>query len=371
MSKDNITDFARKALVDEIYTSSIYHNLSRLYGDTTLSKELVDLSEMESEHSRFWKSFLEERGVNTSDVSVNKVKVSLLTHLYRLLSIGLTLKILEIGERNAIAQYSTMLKSPHISDDEKRSINQILMDELTHEEEFERYEAGYKFFINTVATIFTQMSSGLVNVISVSIGIAGVYGEPFIAAISGLIVGVTGALSTVTGFYFFGRTQKQVRLGILNRIKGASDSVPQMFVEKVIGYMKKKDLSEETARVIAEEAREKNLLARFVAEEEYGIREGALGNPLKSAVYAGFFRIVGTALPLTPFFLNIPIMVSIPISVVITLLMLAVTGFLVAISAEIDVKGKIVELCVSGLILSVMTYLIGKSTSQLMKVFIE
>ena len=371
MSGDDIIDFAEKSLVDEIYTSSIYDSLSRLYGDTPLSKELRELSQMEGEHSKFWMGFLQARGVDTSGLAASRTRVSLLTMLYRLLGIGLTLKILEIGERKAISQYSMMLRSPEISDEERGFINRILMDELAHEEEFERYEARYKFFINTVATIFTQMSGGLVNVISVSVGIAGVYNEPYIVAVSGLIVGVTGALNTVTGFYFFGRTQRQVRLGILNRIRSASESVPQVYVQKVIGYMRKKELSEETARAIAEEAHEKKLLTRIVAEEEYGIREGALGDPLRSAVYAGLFRIIGTVLPLTPFLLNMPIRESIPISIAITLLMLATTGFLVAISAEIDVKDKIVELCMTGLTLSALTFLIGKSTSQLMKMFIE
>jgi predicted membrane protein (TIGR00267 family) len=371
LSRDDTIDFAKKSLVDEIYTSSIYYSLSRLYGDTPLSKDLHELSQMEGEHSKFWMGFLETRGIDTSGFSVSRTKISLFTMLYRLLGIGLTLKILEIGERKAISQYSMMLQSPEISDEEKEFIHGILIDELAHEEEFEEYEARYRFFINTVATIFSQMSSGLVNVISVSMGIAGVYNEPYIVAVSGLIVGLTGALNTVTGFYFFGRTQKQVRLGILNRIRSASESVPHIYMQKVIDYMRKKELSEETARTIAEEAREKNLLTRIVAEEEYGIKEEALGNPFKSAAYAGLFRIIGTVLPLIPFFLNIPIRDSIPISIVITLLLLAVTGFLVAISAEVDIKDKVVELCVTGLILSTLTFLIGKSTSELLKIFIE
>lgn len=135
--------------------------------------------------------------------------------------------------------------------------------------------------------------------------------------------------------------------------------------------MRKKDISEETAKVIANEVHEKNMLTRIVAEEEYGIREGALGDPIEDAVYAGFFKIIGTVLPLTPFFFRIPVETSIPISIVITLLLLAVTGFLVAISAEIDVKDKIIELTATGLIMSVLVFLIGKSTSQLMKMFIE
>jgi len=369
MSEERIIDFAKTALMDELYTSAIYHSLSNLYGDAPISEELLELSEMESEHANFWINFLERRDIDTSNFIISNYRVSFLTYIYRLLGVGLTLKILEIGERNAIRHYSMMLKSPQISDEEKKAINQILKDELGHEEEFEEYESRYKFFINSVATIFTQMSGALVTVLSVSIGIAGAYGKTFDVVIAGLIVGLSGALNTITGFYFFSRTQKQVKVEILSRLKMAAESAPKVFVQRVIKYMKRKEISEETSRFIAEEAsRKQGLLNRIIAEEEYGIREEALGNPFKTSIYAGLYRIIGTILPLTPYFLDLPIQISIPISILITLFMLALTGFIVAISAEIDIKNKIIELTIGGLILTSLTFLVGKLTSILVEI---
>jgi VIT1/CCC1 family predicted Fe2+/Mn2+ transporter len=208
-------------------------------------------------------------------------------------------------------------------------------------------------------------------VLSVSVGLSGVYGEPFIVALAGLIVGLTGAFNTLTGFYFFSRTQRQVKLGILKRINAASEHVPHIFVNKVIDHMKGKDLSEETARKIADEAYAKNFLDKIIAEEEYGIKEESLGDPLQTALYAGLFRIIGTVFPLAPYFFNLPFTMAIPMSILITLMMLTVTGSLVALSAEVDVKDKIVELIVSGIILTTLTYLVGKSTSILLDIFIK
>lgn len=369
MSEERIIDFAKTALMDELYTSAIYHSLSNLYGDAPISEELLELSEMESEHANFWINFLKRRDIETSNFIISNYRVSFLTYIYRLLGVGLTLKILEIGERNAIRHYSMMLKSPQITDEEKKAINQILEDELGHEEEFEEYESRYKFFINSVATIFTQMSGALVTVLSVSIGIAGAYGKTFDVVIAGLIVGLSGALNTITGFYFFSRTQKQVKVEILSRLKMAAESAPKVFVQRVIKYMKRKEISEETSRFIAEEAsRKQGLLNRIIAEEEYGIREEALGNPFKTSIYAGLYRIIGTILPLTPYFFDLPIQISIPISILITLFMLALTGFIVAISAEIDIKNKIIELTIGGLILTSLTFLVGKLTSILVEI---
>jgi hypothetical protein len=63
---------------------------------------------------------------------------------------------------------------------EKESITLFLLAELAHEEEFLEYEARYRFFINKIATIFTQTSGGLVIVISTAIGLAGVYDNPLL-----------------------------------------------------------------------------------------------------------------------------------------------------------------------------------------------
>jgi len=360
-------EFAKIALKDEIQTAAIYSNLSEKFSGSELSNKLSDLSKMESEHADFWSEFLNKRNIVTR-ARINESFISFLTLIYRFLGIGLTLKILEIGERRAIRNYAYMLRSNIISKDEKEFINKILLDEISHEDEFEEYEGRYKFFVNKIATIFTQMSGGLVIVISVSIGFSGIYNDPFIVGISGLIVGITGALNTIVGFYFFGRTQKQVKRGILERIKIACEGAPQAYIQRIIKYMKRKEFNEEIARSIAEEAKNKNIIDRIIAEEEYGIKEESLGNPLESALYAGLFKIIGTVLPLTPYFFGLPISVSIPISVAITLLLLVIAGSLVAIAAELDIKKKIIELTISGLILSSLTFIIGKSTSILMNI---
>jgi len=118
-------------------------------------------------------------------------------------------------------------------------------------------------------------------------------------------------------------------------------------------------------RIIAEEAREKQLVEKIIAEEEYGIKVGALGNPMESALYAGLFKVIGTVLPLIPFFAGLPVSTAIPISVVITLTLLSVAGALTAIAAEVDVKSKVLELTTGGVVLSTLTYILGKSASLL------
>jgi len=130
--------------------------------------------------------------------------------------------------------------------------------------------------------------------------------------------------------------------------------------------MKRRFISGETSKIIAEEAsRNKDLLCEIIAEEEYGIREEALGDPLQSCVYTGFFYIVGAVVPLIPFFLLLPITISIPFSIIIAVVMLVITGFLIAISANLSIKRKVLELIGYGLGSGIVTFLIGKLASSL------
>jgi len=361
-SEKEIIDIAKSALRAELQASSIYEKLSdKFLGE--IADKLVHFSEAEQGHANFWRQFLARRGVDPDTVEVNRLKVSILAFLYGLLGVGLTLKILEAGERSIIRDYSRMHRSPRLTDEEKESITLFLLTELAHEEELLEYESRYRFFINKIATIFTQTSGGLVIVISTAIGLAGVYDNPLLIGVTGLIVGLTGALNTVVGFYFFGRTSRRIKEDILHRIRMTCECAPHAYLRRIERYMRGKDYSDDVALRIAEEAREKRMIERIIAEEEYGITAGALENPLEGALYAGIFKVVGTVLPLLPFFAGLPVSQAIPLSVLITLALLSMAGALTAIAAEVDVKSKVIELTTGGMLLSILTYLLGRSAS--------
>jgi len=364
LSEQDVINTAWASLRTELTVAAIYAKLAEKHSGSEYSKKLKHFAEAEEGHATFWRSFLERRGIE-ADVTVNNLRVTLLAFIYGVLGTGLTLKLLEAGERKAIRDYSLMFKSDHLSPQEKESVTMLLLAELAHEEEFLEYEAKFRFFINKISTIFTQTSGGLVTVISTAIGLAGVYDNSLMIGVTGLIVGVTGALNTVVGFYFFGRTGRLIKEDILDRIRRTCECAPHAYLMRVEKYMKKRDYSDELAQRIAEEARDKQLIDKIIAEEEYGIKEGALGDPMESALYAGSFKVIGTVLPLIPFFAGLPVSTAIPLSVVITLILLSAAGALTAIAAEVDVKSKVLELTTGGVVLSTLTYILGKSASFL------
>lgn len=362
LTEVEITEIAKITYLEEQKVAIIYEKLENKYKKKDIKQKLNEIKKTEQHHTKFWKQFLEKRNQDTSKIKPNIHYLTLLTTIYGILGLGLTLKILESGERKLIQKYSTLFRSENLTPIEKTVITRFLLAELAHEEEFNEYEKRFKFFISKIGTIFTQTSGGLVTVISTAIGLSSIYDDPRIIGLIGVIVGLTGALNTVVGFYFFGRTSKKINDDILDRIKATTYCAPDAYLGRIEKYMLRRQYNEEIARLIAEEAQNKNLIERIIAEEEYGIKPSS-SNPMESALWAGFFKVVATILPLVPFFLGYSVSISILLSVLITMVLLVIAGSLVAIAAEVSISSKVVELLSGGVVLSVLTYVLSKSAS--------
>ena len=368
LSESEVIDIAYQALKSELTVAAIYEKLAKKFKNNELTQKLEEFARTEKLHANFWTSFLTRRSQNPNEAKVNTLQVHILTFIYGILGIGLTLKLLEAGERKVIQFYAKIFQCESLTSQERTGIKHFLLAEIAHEEGFTKYEMNFKFFISQIGTIFTETSGGLVTVLSASIGLSGLVNDPFLIGITGLIVGLTGALNTVVGFYFFGRTARRINEDILQRIKTTCTCAPEVYLSRVKKYMLRRNYNEEIAELITNEAKDKQLIERIIAEEEYGIK-GPLPNPKESAVWAGLFKIIGTVLPLSPYFFGFPVSVSILMSILITLVLLSIAGSLAAIAAEVSVRNKISELVSGGIVLATLTYLIGKSASFLLTYF--
>jgi len=367
LSTSRLIEYARLALEDELFSSVIYRKLADFHRGKIRSK-LINIAEMEEEHANFWLNFLKKRGVRRL-AEVNRIKVSIYAALFRILGLGLTLRLLEMGERDAVELYSKMLEDPSLSSDEREKLKKILEDELVHEQEFIDEESRFEDFLNHVRDIVLGMNDGLVEVLSVASGLAGVYGDPFHVALGGLIVGTGGALSMGIGAYASVKAQRQVHEGTLNRVKMAAKYVAHILTRRVAEYMVRKGYRRKIAEEIAEESgRKTHLLARIIAEEEYGIREEKLEEPAKAGIYTGVSYAVGALVPLIPYIINLPIGISIALSLVLAGLALAVTGFIIAISANLPIRRKIAEMILAGLGSAGTTFAIGRLASIILGV---
>ena len=94
--------------------------LAEKYRKDDIAKKLVQFSEAEKGHAAFWRQFLNERKINPDTVKVSQFQVSFLVFIYGLLGLGLTLKLLESGERRVIEIFLKVSKSDLLSPRRKR-----------------------------------------------------------------------------------------------------------------------------------------------------------------------------------------------------------------------------------------------------------
>jgi VIT1/CCC1 family predicted Fe2+/Mn2+ transporter len=365
--KSNIIQYSITALRKEIWVATIYALVASSYQQKNprLADRLDQLSIEETAHAKFWTQLLEKRNQHIT-ITINPIRLAMFKVLYMIIGLGLTLKLLENTERELIAHYSHMLQSPHLTDPEKRGIIKLLEHELIHEEEFEEYVSHFDFFLKKVSTINSQFSNGLVAVLTIASGFAGLSVSPLDVVIPGLIVGFTGAVATMIGFYFFGRTQNKVRKSIIERLKMTVAITPSIFVDRVREYVGEQKIGDDTAQAIIREA-ERNIeyLNDIITEQEYGFKPRSLSNPLPNAIYAGLLRLIGTVLPLIPYLLGFNLSISIPLSILITIAMLSINGFFVAIAAELGIKQKVLELALTGFVLATVAFSVGRLAALL------
>ncbi len=365
----NLIGIAKAGLRRELLEREVYLRLARNFQKHALAEKLKHFSEVEREHASFWIYFLKNRNVNPDAVKPSTLEAKLIAFLCRIIGLGLTLKLLENGERIAINLFSAASKSDLLSEEESKKINVFLKEELAHEEEFGRaflnYETRFKIFIDKIGIIFSQTNDGLVLVISTALGLAGIYSNAFLIGLAGLTVAIASSLATTVSSYFFVRTENGLKHDILERLRLSSSCAPEIYQLRIEKYMKQKNYDEDVARNIAAQAKEKNMIDRIIAEEEYGILTNEIGDPAKNAVQAGVFKIVGTILPLLPFLLGFSVSISIPVSIIITLALLSIVGAVSGVAAQIPVKKKVLELTTAGFIVSMAAFLLGRLAAVL------
>lgn len=359
---------ALRAYRDELFAYTVYRELAGTRGiDEKLRRKLEYIAEMEKHHASFWKAFLARRGVGVEEKNVSRLKVWGLKALSRLMGPALALKILESGEGDASRFYADLLEHGDLSTEERTEVMRIIEDELIHEHELEEEASRFKDFLDHVRDAVLGMSDGLVEVLSVSAGLAGAYGSAFHVAVGGAIVGVGGALSMGIGAFTSVRAQSQVRLSVLERIRLASRYAAHVLKKRVAEYMSKRGVSREVSERLAEEAAgNPDLLSSIVAAEEYGLSEAAVENPAKAGLYTGLFYALGAIVPLIPYFAGIILSYAVPLSFVFAALMLAATGFVIAVSAGLDYRSKMIELVAAGLGSAALTFAIGRIASDLL-----
>ncbi len=350
---------AKKFYVDEYQDSVLYSSLAKAEKDRKLKEEFTRLASIEAKHAEFWRDFLKRRNEEVPPAKVNKLKVFSVRLLRKLLGPGAVASLLEMGENSAIEKYYLFLTSFELDEEEKTEVAKVILDELEHERFFA--ETKRRFHAENVRDLVLGMNDGLVELLGTVTGLSAVYvNSPRIVGISGLIVGVAGALSMGIGAFISVRSQRQVNESVRRRMEVLFKVSPERAREEIFEKLSEVGIPEEVAKEVAE-----RLSSNHEAIMKLLVGEGKGENEIRSAVYTGLAYLLGVLFPVLPYFLASNSLVALPLSIVLAGTALAVVATVIALLSGISLKTKIAEMVSTGLGAAFLSYLFGRLMESL------
>lgn len=140
-------------------------------------------------------------------------------------------------------------------------------------------------------------NDGIISISSLAIGVAAASStrEPIVlATVAGL---VAGALSMAAGEYVSVSSQTDTEKADIERERKELNEMPDEELNILTQIYEKRGLKKETARQVAIELTEKDVLAAHI-RDELGINEISKANPIQAAIASGASFTIGGTMPL-------------------------------------------------------------------------
>ena len=354
-SMNEMTHLALKFYLDEYADSVLYAQLSKWEKDEKIKSEFMRLSNIESKHARFWYEFLAKRNIRAPRKKVKRMTVFSVKLLRKLLGPGAIASLLEMGENSAIQKYFKFLTeySKEMNEKEMEELKRLILDELEHEKFFREEER--RFHVENTRDLVLGMNDGLVEILGAVTGLSAVYpNSPQLVGISGLIVGVAGALSMAIGTFISVRSQRQVNEAIRDRMEVLFKVSPERVKEELVLKLTDGGVPEEIGEKTAEELAQKGdaVMKLLIPETEE--------NEFRSALYTGLAYLLGVTFPVTPYFLASSSLVALPFSIFLAGSALAIVATLISLLSGISISKKVGEMVSTGLGAAFLSYIFGR-----------
>jgi len=200
-------------------------------------------------------------------------------------------------------------------------------------------------------------NDGILSVASIAIGVAAASNtrEPIIlAALAGL---VAGALSMAAGEYVSVSSQTDLEKADIKREQQELDDMPEIELQMLTEIYEKRGLKKETAKLVAQELTEHNVLEAHL-RDELGINEIMQANPIQAALPSGAAFTAGGILPVMIVFF-FPVRDMEYFLYGFSIVFLAVLGAFAARAGGSGITKAIMRITLWGTIAMVLTAVVG------------
>ncbi|WP_424936816.1 MULTISPECIES: VIT1/CCC1 transporter family protein [Bacteria] len=228
---------------------------------------------------------------------------------------------------------------------------------MTVSHEGEAHGEGLAQRLNWLRAGVLGANDGIVSVASLVVGVAGATTENAAILTAGIAGLVGGAISMALGEYVSVSSQRDSERALIAKERHELRTMPEEELEELTELYRRRGLSEQTARKVAEELTAHDALSAHL-EIELGLKEDDLVNPWHAALSSAVAFTLGALLPLIAILLPPP-EIRVPVTFVAVLVALAATG---AIAARIGGSAPLrasIRLVIGGALALVATWLIG------------
>lgn len=210
--------------------------------------------------------------------------------------------------------------------------------------------------LNWLRAAVLGANDGLLSTAGLVLGVAAATTDRPAILVAGMAGLVAGASSMAIGEYVSVSTQRDTEKALIAKETRELEDAPEAEFDELVGLYKAKGLSEETARRVAEELHADDPLAAHL-DAELGIDAESLTNPVSASISSAISFALGAVIPLLA--VLAPATLRVPLIGVLTVVGLALAGYVSARLGDADPRPAVRRLVIGGVAAMTVTYGIG------------
>jgi VIT1/CCC1 family predicted Fe2+/Mn2+ transporter len=200
-------------------------------------------------------------------------------------------------------------------------------------------------------------NDGIVSVAAVAVGVAGATSSIAPIVTAGVAALVGGAISMALGEYVSVSSQRDSEHALIAKERRELEEMPEQELQELTGLYEVKGLRHETALLVARELTAHDALAAHLSAE-LGIDQKDVVSPWHATFASAVAFTIGGILPMIPMLL-LPEMLRVPVTFVVVLVSLAITGWVAAYIGGSSRWKATMRVVVGGALALVATFTIG------------
>ena len=222
----------------------------------------------------------------------------------------------------------------------------------------EPHGASHNARLNSLRAGVLGANDGIVSVAALLLGVVGSGASASAILTASLAATVSGAASMALGEYVSVSAQRDSERMMIDKETRELADLPEQEHAELVSMLASYGIHTETADTAAREIAAENRLLEAHLRLEMGIDGEDLTNPWHAAFWSAVSFLAGAALPLISIFLA-PMSTAAATVAIVTLIALAITGYVSARLADTDAARSVFRLVIGGALGLAITYGIG------------